>query len=176
MHGDVSLLIDAAGQANASYGYTPYGETDNLSSNDTDPSDPRNPYRFNDRRYDPGSGSIDMGFRRFSPSVGRFLEQDYYRGALDDLSLALDPITQNRYSFAAGNPISFVKTDGHEPLQINFRQTAALNNLFAASDRASWGDHVASPSRCTSTGKAITGAASGNTGSLALRSVAERHT
>lgn len=114
VHGDVSLLIDAAGQAEASYGYKPYGDLDGLTRESTDPkNDPLNPYRFNDRRYDSGSGSIDMGFRRFSPDVGRFLEQDFYRGALADLTLTLDPLTQGRYSFAAGNPISFVETDGH---------------------------------------------------------------
>jgi hypothetical protein len=34
-------------------------------------------------------------------------------GALSNLGLALDPLTQNRYALAGGNPISLVETDGH---------------------------------------------------------------
>ncbi|MDQ1008818.1 hypothetical protein QFZ82_003303 [Streptomyces sp. V4I23] len=36
-----------------------------------------------------------------------------YGGALDDMGLATDPYTGNRYAFAGGNPISFVELDGH---------------------------------------------------------------
>jgi hypothetical protein len=34
-------------------------------------------------------------------------------GALDDLSLTLDPLTQNRYALTGANPVSFVEIDGH---------------------------------------------------------------
>jgi hypothetical protein len=36
----------------------------------------------------------------------RFLQPDLYRGALSDLSIGSDPLTQNRYSLAGGNPLS----------------------------------------------------------------------
>ena len=121
VHGDISLLLNDTGSARAAYGYTPYGALDGdgtvatrgLSQGDASRSNPYNPYRFNDRRYDSGSNTIDMGARRFGPDVGRFLQQDFYRGALDDLDLSIDPLTQNRFGFAGGNPISFVETDGH---------------------------------------------------------------
>jgi RHS repeat-associated protein len=121
VHGDISLLLNDSGSARAAYGYTPYGALDGdgtastrgLSQGDASRDNPYNPYRFNDRRYDSGSNTIDMGARRFGPDVGRFLQQDFYRGALDDLDLSIDPLTQNRFGFAAGNPISFVETDGH---------------------------------------------------------------
>jgi RHS repeat-associated protein len=121
-HGDVSLLLNDAGTATAAYGYKPYGALDNdsggtaagLSRGDTSATHPLNAYRFNDRRFDPGSGSIDMGARRFSPDTGRFLQPDFYRDALDDVELSQDPLTQNRHSFAGGNPVSFVETDGHD--------------------------------------------------------------
>lgn len=54
-----------------------------------------------------------MGARRFGPDTGRFLSRDRYLGALADLGLSADPLTANRYALAAGNPISFVETDGH---------------------------------------------------------------
>jgi hypothetical protein len=54
-----------------------------------------------------------MGVRRFGPDVSRFLTPDLFFGALSNLSLSLDPITQNRYGLAAGNPIGYRECDGH---------------------------------------------------------------
>jgi RHS repeat-associated protein len=82
-----------------------------------DPADPTaepyNVYRFNNRRWDPASGTVDMGFRSYDPGLNRFLTRDTYNGALADLNLATDEWTGNRYAFAAGNPISRVELDGH---------------------------------------------------------------
>ncbi|MEK6274341.1 MAG: hypothetical protein AABM30_03295 [Actinomycetota bacterium] len=119
VHGDPSLLLRATnGSVKSSYGYLPYGQADNDFTREplSQPAnDPFNSYRFNDRRLDSGSGSQDMGARRYSSGLGggRFLEQDGYAGAEDDLGLALDPLSMGRYAFAGGNPLSFVETDGH---------------------------------------------------------------
>ena len=48
--------------------------------------------------------------------TGGVLQRDQFAGALADLGLALDPLTQNRYALAGGNPISYVEWDGHIPL------------------------------------------------------------
>jgi hypothetical protein len=53
----------------------------------------------------------DMGFRDYNPGLNR----DTYNGALNDLALALDPWTSNRYAFTGGNPISGIELDGHTP-------------------------------------------------------------
>ncbi len=45
------------------------------------------------------------------------MTQDVLSGALGDLSLTSDPLTQNRYALAGGNPVSFVEWDGHLPVQ-----------------------------------------------------------
>ncbi|WP_185749187.1 Ig-like domain-containing protein [Humibacillus xanthopallidus] len=125
VHGSVSQLVDDTGGVKASYGYTAYGsEDDGLSSKqdattDTD-TNPLNPYQFQGRRLDSGgatassaSSSLDMGARRYAADTGRFLQEDMYASALGDLGLALDPLSQNRYALAGGNPISFVEVDGH---------------------------------------------------------------
>ncbi len=61
----------------------------------------------------------DMGFRDYNPGLNRFLLRDTYNGALDDLSLGLDPWTANRYAFTDGNPISNVELDGHIPIDMS---------------------------------------------------------
>jgi len=128
-HGSVSMLLDKAGTSTAQYGiqrvpaaltgtvcdgYQPYGDLDSdLSAGDESPNLPTNPYRYTGKRYDSGSKTLDMGARRFSPDTGRFLQMDTFSGALADMALGTDPLTQNRYALAGGNPISFVEVDGH---------------------------------------------------------------
>jgi RHS repeat-associated protein len=135
VHGSISQLIDTAGNVKASYGYTPYGgadapATDNetLTTGDTNNQAPLNPYRYTGKRLDSGTtpsnppagpagaAGYDMGARRYGPDINSFLQQDQFHGALANLGLALDPLTQNRYALAGGNPISYIETDGHQAL------------------------------------------------------------
>ena len=126
VHGSVSQLINDSGNVRASYGYDAYGGTDaavggeSLTAGDTDAQAPLNPYRYTGKRMDSGQATsassaagYDMGARRYGPDFGRFLQQDMYAGALSDLGMSLDSLTQNRYALAGGNPISYIEYDGH---------------------------------------------------------------
>jgi len=114
VHDSVSQLIDANGNATASYGYRPYGDADTAQTQgDTDQKNPTNAYRYGGKRLDSGSGTLDTGARRFGPDTAHFLQQDVFHGALSDLALGTDPISQNRYAMAGGNPLSFIEWDGH---------------------------------------------------------------
>jgi RHS repeat-associated protein len=166
VHGSVSQLLDDAGKVKASYGYTAYGgsdtpssDTQSLTTGDTNGQAPLNPYRYTNKRMDSGtaassaptvatgSSGYDMGARRFGPDLGGFLQQDMFHGALGDLGLATDPLTQNRYALAGGNPISFMELDGH----------------MAVADGGGGGS--ASPNPSTSSGGSSTSASSGSSGS-----------
>ncbi|MFI6726491.1 DNRLRE domain-containing protein [Streptomyces atratus] len=118
--GDVEAITKDDGNTRATYGYSAYGSDDEKQFTGADKPDAANPekeqyndYRYNAARHDDGSGTYDMGFRNYDPGLNRFLTRDMYGGALDDMSLATDPYTGNRYAFAGGNPISFVELDGH---------------------------------------------------------------
>ncbi len=132
VHGSISQLITDAGKVKASYGYDAYGGSDapstdsqSLTTGDTDNQTPLNPYRYSGKRMDSGtaasttpagpagSAQYDMGARRFGPDISKFLQQDMFYTALGDLGLALDPLTQNTYALAGGNPISYMEYDGH---------------------------------------------------------------
>jgi RHS repeat-associated protein len=119
VHGSVSQLIADGGAVSAGYGYSAYGQADEvLSQGDDDDNNPFNPYRYTGKRLDSGSGQygeLDMGARRFSPATTRFLQDDAYSDALANLGLASDPLTSNRYALAGGNPLSFIESDGHVP-------------------------------------------------------------
>ncbi|WP_418959587.1 DNRLRE domain-containing protein [Streptomyces tritici] len=118
--GDIEAITKEDGGTRATYGYTAYGSDDTSQFTGADKPEAGNPakesynaFRFNGARYDKGSGTYDMGFRNYDPGLNRFLTRDMYGGALADMALATDPFTGNRYSFAGGNPISFVELDGH---------------------------------------------------------------
>jgi RHS repeat-associated protein len=122
-HGNVSMLLDQNGQPKAAYGYSGYGEPDEALTAEQLPgstdapgqSEQVNPFRYSAKRTEALSGKIDMGARQFGPALGQFLQADRYDGALADLGLASDPLTNNRYALAGGNPISYMEVDGHMP-------------------------------------------------------------
>jgi RHS repeat-associated protein len=118
--GDVEGITKDDGTTRATYGYTAYGSDESKLFTGADKPDAQNPdaepyneYRYNGKRWDAASGTYDMGFRNYDPGLNRFLTRDMYNGALADMTLGSDPYTGNRYSFAGGNPISFVELDGH---------------------------------------------------------------
>jgi RHS repeat-associated protein len=120
-HGDVAALTDDTGDTRATYGYTAYGSDDESLFTGVDKPDPGNPqtqdpynvYRYAGQRFDAATGTYDMGFRDYHPGLNRFLTRDMFNGALADLSLATNPWTTSRYSFAGGNPTTLVEIDGH---------------------------------------------------------------
>lgn len=117
-HGSVSLLLDQASTVMASYGYNAYGGANSALTRTTagfnpSPALKTNAYEYTGKRYDTGSATLDMGARRYSATTGRFLQPDVYYNALDNLDLANDPLTQNRYLFTGANPVNYIELDGH---------------------------------------------------------------
>jgi RHS repeat-associated protein len=99
------------------YHYNPYGELDGPGASDPEAglSDEAkaNPFRFQGHYYDAGIKTYDMQARSYRPDLGQFLSEDRFEAAGLDLSLQADPLTQNRYAFAGGNPVSRIEFDGH---------------------------------------------------------------
>ena len=62
---------------------------------------------------------MDMGARRYDLNTGRFLQQDMFQSAFADLALSVDPLAQNLYALAGGNPVSNVEFDGHHARREN---------------------------------------------------------
>ncbi|MFI6675253.1 DNRLRE domain-containing protein [Kribbella sp. NPDC050470] len=122
-HGDVETLTDAStGQTTSTYRYTAYGQPDTKGTTGDDEiitgdagqnADIVNPYRFNSKRFNGATGTYDMGFREYNPSLNRFLTRDMFAGALKDLALGADPWNTNRYMFGGGNPVGRIELDGH---------------------------------------------------------------
>jgi RHS repeat-associated protein len=112
--GSVEAVIDRNRNVKAAYAYDAYGSENNtLARNAADFGAETNPYRYNARRYDSGSRTIDMGARRYSPELHRFIQRDAYLASLADLGLSMSALNGNRYALSGANPINFVDADGH---------------------------------------------------------------
>jgi RHS repeat-associated protein len=148
-HTDVEVLTDQTGDPISTYGYTAYGNNDEAEFTGVDAPDagtpgdePYNVYRYNAKRWDPATGTYDMGFRDYNPGINRFLSRDMYTGALNDLNLQLSPWTNNRYAFTGGNPITLIELDGHEPRpwhDPNFNSDTFDYGTYWEGERAAFG-------------------------------------
>ncbi|WP_043499668.1 RHS repeat-associated core domain-containing protein [Georgenia sp. SUBG003] len=65
------------------------------------------PLGFQSMYTDPASGLVDMGFRQYDLTTGRFTARDNVVGNLSD------PITLNRYTYANADPLNVFDPDGH---------------------------------------------------------------
>ncbi len=91
-----------------------------------------NPFRFEGFYQDSAIKSYDMQARPYRPEVGRFLTQDRYEESQGDFELQSDPLTQNRYAFAGGNPVNNVEWDGHHHCGAAQHETAACGSYVGA--------------------------------------------
>ena len=115
--GDIKECTDPADTTCRSdaYSYDPYGQLEGEESK-LAPEAKENPFRFEGFYYDANISTYDMQARPYRPDIGRFATADRYESASRDIGLQADPLTNDRYAFAGGNPVNNVEFDGHEPI------------------------------------------------------------
>ncbi len=128
VQGSVGALTDSTGQVVERYTYTPYGQTQITAADGTTPRTESlygNPFAYTAQRYEPQTGLYHFWARVYSPTLGRFLQEDA-QGVLVTASIALGyqggapgvtpPVTGpadeypdllNLYAYAQGNPLRF---------------------------------------------------------------------
>ncbi|HYE68780.1 MAG TPA: RHS repeat-associated core domain-containing protein [Anaerovoracaceae bacterium] len=99
-HADVTELITPQGTIVAEYTYDAFG----VPKTTTGTAD--NPFRYAGYQYDE-SGLYYLQSRMYNPVIARFMQEDTYRGELND------PLSLNLYAYCNNNPLIYDDPDGH---------------------------------------------------------------
>ncbi|WP_027399777.1 RHS repeat-associated core domain-containing protein [Anaerovorax odorimutans] len=95
-HGDILDVINRQGDILNNYKYDPFGNI--TEQMETLP----NRYKYAGEQYDEVTGKYYLRARHYDPQVGRFMQEDTYRG--DGLNL---------YTYVANNPLKYVDPSGY---------------------------------------------------------------
>ncbi|HJQ86120.1 MAG TPA: RHS repeat-associated core domain-containing protein, partial [Propionibacteriaceae bacterium] len=117
-HGNITTITTAAASVKCTLRYDPFGnpvapQGDNPCSSGSQPANSRF-YRAG--RRDTATGSYQLGSRTYDPGKAGFLTPDTYRNASSsaDLSIGVDPLTRNTYSYVNGDPVNLIDPSGHK--------------------------------------------------------------
>lgn len=101
IHGDVGAALDeTSGAVRSSTVFAAFGEPSTQGTAAV-------PLGFQSMMTDALTGLVDMGFRQYDPSTGRFTGRDDVVGSL------ASPVTLNRYTYANADPLNYFDPDGH---------------------------------------------------------------
>ena len=136
-HGDVTGIFDNTGKIVNRYSYDAFGQS--KTSTETI----NNRFKYSGEQQDSITGHYYLRARFYNPVIGRFTQEDSYRG--DGLNL---------YSYVRNNPVNFVDPSGH------FRQTlneTSLDGGVSSSSRGSGVNSGSSGAGCSGEGYDYTG-------------------
>ncbi|MFC1747382.1 RHS repeat-associated core domain-containing protein [Pseudomonadota bacterium] len=100
--GNITHVVDKNGSTQHEYEYDAFGVRSDVSSTGTSSKH----YGYTGEEFDLGSGLVYLRARYYDPSIGRFISADPYLGRL------AEPVTQNRFVYVHGNPVSYRDPSG----------------------------------------------------------------
>ncbi|MGH2784037.1 MAG: RHS repeat-associated core domain-containing protein [Actinomycetota bacterium] len=117
-HGNITTITSTNASVKCTLRYDPYGTP--VSPQGANPcssgSAPANTRFYRAGRRDSTTGSYQLGSRTYDPAKASFLTPDNYRNAPSaaDLSVGVDPLTRNTYSYVNGDPLNLIDPSGHK--------------------------------------------------------------
>jgi RHS repeat-associated protein len=100
-HGDVVQITDQNGNIVNNYAYDEWGNIiDQVETID-------NPFRYAGEIHDPETGLYYLKARYYDPSIGRFISEDSFEGAVTN------PLTLNVYTYGYNNPLLYIDPSGN---------------------------------------------------------------
>jgi len=99
----VRLITNAAGQAEQSTAYTPFGDPDTTTLQAQSIPEERS---FIGERYDASTGLLFLNARYYDPLLGRFLQPDWWE-------VRKKGVGTNRYAYSFNDPVNLSDPNGH---------------------------------------------------------------
>ena len=100
-HGDITKLVDTAGNVQNSYSYDAFGNTTSYSEK------VGNKFRYAGEQYNSITGEYYLRARYYDPAMGRFMNEDTYKGQIEN------PQSMNLYAYCVNNPVIYIDPSGH---------------------------------------------------------------
>ena len=111
MHRDhlssVRLITNAAGQAEQSTTYTPFGDPDTSTLIDTIEPVTEEERSFIGERYDASTGLLYLNARYYDPLLGRFMQPDWWE-------VRIPGVGTNRYAYSFNDPVNLSDPNGNQ--------------------------------------------------------------
>ena len=139
--GDITGLIDNAGNLVVSYTYDTWGKLLSTTGSLASTLGVKNPYRYRGYRYDTESGLYYLQSRYYNPEWGRFVNAD----DIGVITASMVDITdKNLFTYCDNNPIIRIDNGGNLWMIIGTLAGAAIGGIagaaisYAITGRVSW--------------------------------------
>ncbi|ETA81933.1 hypothetical protein T472_0203775 [Youngiibacter fragilis 232.1] len=109
--GDITGLIDNAGNLVVSYTYDTWGKLLSTTGSLASTIGVKNPYRYRGYRYDTETGLYYLQSRYYNPEWGRFVNADGLGGSIGDL------LSHNMFTYCENNPVNLEDPTGFKPAE-----------------------------------------------------------
>ena len=113
----MALIDSSSGALGASYYYDAFGDI--LEQTGAVES----PILYAGYQYDPETGLYYLNARMYDPKIARFLQEDTYRGSLND------PLSLHLYAYCFNNPLRYFDPTGHMGAAIRAAEEALGNTV-----------------------------------------------
>jgi len=115
VHGDITAIAEANGNILNSYRYDAFGNATYMDETIA------NRFMYTGEQYDRITGTYYLRARYYDPTIGRFIQEDTYRG--DGLNL---------YAYVANNPLKYIDPNGHDKQKIRESDTLPVGTPVEA--------------------------------------------
>ncbi|MEL7658356.1 MAG: RHS repeat-associated core domain-containing protein, partial [Bacillota bacterium] len=105
--GDITVLIDNAGNLVVSYTYDTWGKLISTTGSLASTLGVKNPYRYRGYRYDTETGLYYLQSRYYNPNWGRFVNADGITGVEGEL------LSNNIFAYGTNDPVNNIDEDGY---------------------------------------------------------------
>ncbi|MBW8308473.1 MAG: RHS repeat-associated core domain-containing protein, partial [Candidatus Paracaedibacteraceae bacterium] len=122
--GDITGLIDNAGNLVVSYTYDTWGKLITTTGSLASTIGVKNPYRYRGYRYDTETGLYYLQSRYYNPEWGRFVNADGFSG---DVGTEL---SHNIFIYSYNNPVNLMDSNGYNPMLISMAVGAGIGAII----------------------------------------------